>query len=193
MGKQSLLFWLLIVALLGASAYFGVKAERQRLAFQRGTGAVVSSGETVFLTQVLDGDTLLVEDGEGESISLRLVGIKALPSKVDKDPASRFGRAAVASLERTLAGRPARVELHDPPLDRHGRVLAYIFVDENDVGLRLVDEGLVLVYTAHPFKEMARYSDRQKQARVAARGLWSDPDVVARARHLERQWNAQRL
>jgi len=152
----------------------------------------VSSGETVFLTQVVDGDSLLVEDHEGESISVRLLGIKAFPSKIDKDPASRFGRAAVAALERMLAGKPARVELHDPPMDSQGRVLAHLFVDGQDIGLGLIDEGLVLVYTAYPFKAIDGYLDRQNRARAASRGLWGDPEVVTRARHLEKQWVERR-
>jgi endonuclease YncB( thermonuclease family) len=61
-------------------------------------------------------------------------------------------------------------------------------VEDQDVGLRLVKEGLVLVYTVYPFPAMSLYLEQQELARAQRKGLWANNDVSARALALARAW-----
>jgi hypothetical protein len=119
-------FWLLIAALLGAAAYFGLNAESRRRAVQT-SQATLESGAVVQLQRVVDGDTLLV-DAAGQTVVVRLLGIKAFPTLPERDPVARFGKAAADDLRRLTENQPLRVLLHEPPKDRHGRTLAELFV-----------------------------------------------------------------
>lgn len=141
---------------------------------------------------MVDGDTLLVRTEDDQPLTVRLLGVKAFPTIPDKDPVSQFGKASMAELERTLRERPLRVMLHSTPKDRSGRFLAELFVDEQNVSLGLVHQGLVLVYSAFPFPTMSLYLHEQELARSGRKGLWAVPEVANRADLLLRQWGKEK-
>ena len=172
-------FWLLIAALLGAATFFGLNAESRRRAVQR-SETTLESGAVVRLQRVVDGDTLLV-DADGQTVVVRLLGIKSFPVQPERDPVARFGKAAVDDLRRLAENQPLRVLLHNPPKDRHGRTLAELFVGQSDVGLELVKRGHALVYTVYPFPSMPLYQEEQEEARADRRGLWADEHAVRQA------------
>ena len=101
------------------------------------------------------------------------------------------GEAGKNALERALEDKPIRVLLGTPPKDKHGRALATLYVDDEDVGLRLVRTGHVLVYTAYPFPGMQRYLDAQAQAKSERKGLWADDAAAARAEALLAIWRKE--
>jgi endonuclease YncB( thermonuclease family) len=183
------LFWTIIAALLGASAFLGVGAETRRRELQAAKGAV-ASGDLVAFVSVVDGDTVLVRTEAAENVTVRIVGVKAFDADA-KDDTGAFGQRAIDELSRALGQKSIRVELNDPPRDAHGRTLATLYVDEEDVGLSLVRSGTSLVYTAHPFPAMAAYLQEQGVARGERRGLWANAEATARADGLARQWRAR--
>lgn len=186
MDRGTTVFWTLIALLVCASAYLGFGAERQRRDLQQAKGAV-ASGDVVTLASVVDGDTLLMNTATGEQVTIRIVGVKAFDADA-KDDTGAFGQRAIDELQRLLAQKPVRVELNDPPRDKHGRTLATLYLDDEDVGLSLVRSGTSLVYTSFPFPAMPEYLQEQGVARGERRGLWANRDTTARADGLARQW-----
>jgi endonuclease YncB( thermonuclease family) len=182
-------FWLLIAALLGAAAFFGLNAESRRRAVQS-SQTTLENGAIVQLQRVVDGDTVLVDAG-GQTVVVRLLGIKSFPVQPERAPVARFGKAAVDELRRMTESQPLRVLLHDPPKDRHGRTLAELFVGQSDVGLELVKRGLALVYTVHPFPSMPLYKEEQEEARADRRGLWADEHAARQADLMIAQWGRE--
>ncbi len=190
MERGTTLFWALIVVLLGTAAFHGAKAERLRRELQTAT-ATIATGDSVTLSKVLDGDTVLVTTSTGDTVTVRLVGVKAFDPNT-RDEAGPIGQAAEQALARKLADRPIEVELAEPPKDSHGRTLATLLVNGEDAALALVREGMTLVYTRYPFPEMATYLKEQEVARAERRGLWADPRMVTRADGLAREWSTRR-
>jgi endonuclease YncB( thermonuclease family) len=184
------IFWTLIAGLVGASIFFVLGVERQRREV-RSSEAKLESGEVVSLSEVVDGDTLVVSTASGSRVSVRLLGVKAFDTKLEKDVTATYGQAAVDALRRRLENKPVRVLLHTPPKDKYGRVIATLFVEERDVGLELVKEGFALAYTVYPFPTMQFYLREQELARADRRGLWSNPDAVLRADALAAEWRKQ--
>jgi endonuclease YncB( thermonuclease family) len=95
------------------------------------------------------------------------------------------------ALGELMAEKPVRVELHQTPTDKHGRTIAELHADEQNVGRALVRRGLVVVYSLYPFESMREYLHLQEVARAERQGLWSDPQVAKRADLLEREWRRQ--
>ncbi|HZF53456.1 MAG TPA: thermonuclease family protein [Polyangiaceae bacterium] len=178
------------MGLVGASIFFVLGVERQRREV-RSSEAKLESGEVVSLSEVVDGDTLVVSTASGSRVSVRLLGVKAFDTKLEKDVTATYGQAAVDALRRRLENKPVRVLLHTPPKDKYGRVIATLFVEERDVGLELVKEGFALAYTVYPFPTMQFYLREQELARADRRGLWSNPDAVLRADALAAEWRKQ--
>lgn len=189
MDRATTLFWTLITLLLGSSLFFGINAEQQRRSVQRSSGSI-ENGDLIRLVRVIDGDSLQAAREGQEPVTIRLVGIRAFDAKVEKDVFSPFARSAVEALQRSLQDRLARVLLNTTPKDRRGRYLATLYADDQDVALRLINQGLVLVYTVYPFPNMQLYLHEQELARAGRRGFWSNAEATERALALTREWRS---
>jgi micrococcal nuclease len=138
-----------------------------------------SSASEAFVEHVVDGDTIRLADGT----RVRLVQIDA-PEKVDEC----YGEEASGLTRRLLPpGTKVRIE-QDPDLDqedRFGRTLAYVWKDDEDVNLTLVEEGAAGVWFFQG--DRGRHADdllrAAERARNQGKGLWGacplarfDPD-----------------
>jgi len=188
--RATKIFWGLVTGLSAASGFFAYDTIRLRGALAQAT-ATVATGDVVSLVSVFDGDSLVVRNPTGEDVSLRIVGIKALETSQGKDAVAHYATAARAALEKSLENHAIRVLAGTPPKDRHGRSLATLFVEDEDVALRLVKEGHVLVYTAYPFPMMQRYLDEQARARADRKGFWAEPAASSRADALLKLWRRE--
>ncbi|MBI1891434.1 MAG: thermonuclease family protein [Burkholderiales bacterium] len=187
MDRLTSAFWLIIWALLGASVFYGVNAESQRRSAQQAEGKL-DSGDVVRLVKIIDGDTILVNKAGQENTTILILGIQAFESKIERDVTAPYGQAAVDALEKRAADKPIRVLLHSTPKDKHGRTIATLFVDDNDLGLSLISDGHVLAYPVYPFPSLPVYLREQAAARAAKRGFWANNEVVVRADALIRDW-----
>lgn len=191
MERGTRFFWFLITALLGASLFFGLSAETRRRGVQASKAAEVGNGEMVQFVRAVDGDSIVVTNEAGEKVSVRLLGIKAF-SPEGKDAAATAGRVAAQALETKLKEKPVRISLHSTPKDKHGRAIAELYVGADNIGLQLVEEGVVLTYTVYPFPLLTRYLEEQEGARAAQKGLWANGDLVKKADLLAREWARSR-
>ena len=184
---QTMLFWGCIAFLLFASLFYGFNADRMRRSMQGGEGKV-GSGDVVTLERVIDGDTVTVAQPGQKPASIRILGIKSFEASIEKDVVAPYGQAAIDTLNRLMANQPVRVLLHSTPKDKYGRYIAMLYVDDQDIGLRLIKEGLALVYAVYPFPAMSFYLQEQELARAGRRGLWANTEVTSRALALIREW-----
>ena len=185
MDRGTRVFWAIVLTLFVASGVFGVRAAAIRRA-AAASNAAVQTGDLVTLSQVVDGDTVVVRNPAGDEVPIRILGVKSLKAQ-GKDPVAIHGQLAAKALERAF-DRPPRVLLGTPSRDKHGRTLATLFHDEQDVALELVKNGLLLVYTPFPFPAMQQYLAAQTRARAERKGLWADPAAVSRADALFTSW-----
>lgn len=190
MDQRTFAFWAIIAVLVGTSVFYGINAEKQRRSIQS-AGGKIESGDLVRLVKVIDGDSLVAAREGQAPVTIRIVGIKSFDAKVEKDLVTPFAQAAMETIQRGMADRPVRVLLHAIPKDKHGRYLATLYVDDEDIAIRLVRQGLALVYTVYPFPAMQNYLQEQEQARAGRRGLWSNAAVTERALALIREWRNQ--
>jgi len=187
---NTLLFWGCVTLLLGASLFFGYNVENARRDTSRSEGRI-DTGGIVSLSNVIDGDTVRVAQEGQPPASVRILGIKTFEASIAKDVVAPYGQAAVDTLQRMMANKPVRVLLHSTPKDRYGRYIATLYVDDQDVGLHLVREGLAMVYTVYPFPEMSFYLREQELARAGRRGLWANSEVTSRALALIHEWRGR--
>lgn len=190
MERATTIFWSLIIVLLASSLFFGVSAEKQRRSVQSGSGKI-DTGDLVKLVKVIDGDTIQVQREGDKPVAVRLIGIKSFNAKVEKDVVTPFGQAAVEALQRAMTDRLVRVSLNSTPKDKHGRYLATLFADDQDIAQGLIRQGLVLVYTVYPFPSMQLYLQEQEQAKAGRRGLWASAAVTERALAMISEWRRQ--
>lgn len=127
--------------------------------------------------RVIDGDTIrAMVDGVEERI--RYIGVDT-PELNSTSPATPepYAQAATTANDRLLDDRRLVLETDVSERDRYGRLLRYVWVDEDGtwtlLGLALVAQGFAQVSTYPPdVKYVDSLLAAQSDARAAGRGLW---------------------
>ncbi len=114
---------------------------------------------------ISDGDTFTLLTPENKQIKVRLAEIDAPES------AQPYGSRAKQALADLIFGKEVKVVEQD--IDRYGRLVGHVFVQDIHVNRKLVQEGMVWVYRQY-LKDKSLLEDEQK-AREAKKGLWSLP------------------
>jgi micrococcal nuclease len=115
--------------------------------------------------RVADGDTFRCVDGR----RVRLIGIDSPESQQQPYGA----RARSALLEMLPSGATVRLETDVVPLDRYGRLLAYVWVGPTLVNEAMVRDGWAVLYTMPPNVKYVEWLIRaQNEARARGAGLW---------------------
>ncbi|GGC69695.1 hypothetical protein GCM10011410_23130 [Hoyosella rhizosphaerae] len=131
--------------------------------------------------RVVDGDTVRVLIN-GESVSVRLIGLDTPEIVHPQRPVECFGREASDRAKQLLDGETVYLEF-DPTQgreDRFGRALAFVWFDDGRLfNYEMIAAGYGHEYT---FRAPYRYQEEFKAAQRAAsdndRGLWH-PDTCA--------------
>lgn len=119
------------------------------------------------LEKVLDGDTVVIRDGE-QHYHLRLLDIDA------PERQQAYGKQARRSLQQ-LCISDIRVEAHGT--DRYGRTLGHLFCDGTDASTHQVTHGMA--WFSERFSQRHDLLAAQQQARQKKLGLWQQHDPLS--------------
>ena len=124
---------------------------------------------------VIDGDTLVLEDGQ----EVRLVGIQApkLPLGRPDVKAWPLAEEAKAALERLALGETLKLVFGGRQMDRHGRLLAHLYGANGEwLQGELLEAGLARVYSFADNRALiTEMLALEAEARAAGRGIWAEP------------------
>lgn len=143
----------------------------------------------VRVTRVVDGDTLEVLR-QGRQVLVRLIGVDTPETETSQRLAQRARQYQRSPLREARLGRKARgfvlsllapdqwVRLEFEPAqglrDRHGRVLAYVYLPDGRMLNRLlVEQGMARVFRRFLFRYRRAWLALEAQARKARKGLWA--------------------
>jgi len=126
-----------------------------------------SPPETAKVTQVIDGDTIIVEG----DYRVRYIGIDA-PEIYPQLEA--YGTEAWQANRRLVEGKEVRLEQDVSETDRYGRLLRYVYVNDVFVNVELVRQGLAKAKAYPPDIKYQNYLERMEtESRLAGRGMWA--------------------
>lgn len=179
----------------------GVRADGGNNPNDAGNGDAGTTGQTVLVALVYDGDTARLSAGasvmtpdsrplSGESV--RFLGVDAPEIAHPPAPADCWGDEAHARARDMLQGRTVTLEYDldpgcTPPIsnsqaeacglrDDFGRLLAYVHLSDGTVANEtLIAEGHARSFRRFTHKYTARYNALEEQARNANLGLWTCP------------------
>ena len=124
-------------------------------------------------------------------MNVRLLGIKSFHPVRSELALQPLGKAAMGFLRRYL-GEKVTVLRKEKKLDPRGRTLARLTADGKDIGLRMVANGLVVVYRKFPFQGEKLYIAAEEKARAVNKGLWAIPMAVTRVQFWQVHWSKER-
>ncbi|MCC7078075.1 MAG: thermonuclease family protein [Acidimicrobiia bacterium] len=127
------------------------------------------------VVDVVDGDTAKVAvDGRTETV--RVIGLDTPEVAHPSKPVQCFGRAASDRADALLTGREVRLEADatQAEVDRYGRRLAHVWVEDVNFALVMINDGYAHEYTySVPHSYTEAYRAAEADAAAAERGLWS--------------------
>lgn len=136
----------------------------------------LEEGERGIVADVLDGDTLALDNG----LRVQLTGIEAPRREAP------LAREARAGLERLAMGREARLFYGGERRWRETTALAQVYVRSEGGRWIWLQEAMALegLARAHSFKETAARAPQllaaEAAARAAGRGIWAEPYFAVR-------------
>lgn len=131
---------------------------------------VAGTGGTYRVVRVIDGDTILLENGE----SVRYLGIDAPETRHPTRGLECYGREATERNKDLVEGKTVRLEPDKTDRDRYGRLLRYVYVGGVFVNAKLIEEGYAYSsYYPPDTKYYQQLLTLELQAKREGTGLWS--------------------
>lgn len=129
--------------------------------------------ETVFVSNVVDGDTIEVVRENGTKDTVRLLGVDTPETKHPNKPVECMGLEASAFTRERLLGKRVRLVEDLEVRDKYDRLLAHILIDGSPFGTVLVEKGYASVLIIEPNKMYGReLVQAQLKAKKAGIGIW---------------------
>lgn len=123
---------------------------------------------------IADGDTITVLDSNSIQHKIRLAGIDAPEKK------QAFGNVSKKSLSGMIFNRTVDVEWRK--LDRYGRKVGKVVINETDVNLEQIKRGLAWFYKKYKGEltqeDRIAYVQAQQEAEANQLGLWVDASPI---------------
>jgi micrococcal nuclease len=122
---------------------------------------------TARVIRVIDGDTIVIEG----NYRVRYIGIDT-PEVYPQLEA--FGLEAWQANRELVEGKIVRLEPDVSEVDKYGRLLRYVYVDDIFVNAELVQRGLAIAQAYPPDTRHQDYLEKLEQgARQAGSGMWA--------------------
>jgi len=130
-------------------------------------------------TKIIDGDTFIIEGG----YSVRILGIDADERGYPCYDAAKTG------LEELILNKEVRLEKGIEDLDQWCRYLRYVFLDDENISLTLVKEGLAVArFSPEDVKYREEVALAEKEAKDNKVGCeWSETKIIEEKK-IEFQW-----
>jgi len=122
---------------------------------------------TARVIRVIDGDTIVIEG----NYRVRYIGIDT-PEAYPQVEA--FGLEAWQVNRALVEGKVVRLEKDVSEVDKYGRLLRYVYVDNIFVNAELVKQGLAYAQAYPPDTKHQDYLETlEQEARQAGSGMWA--------------------
>lgn len=125
---------------------------------------------TFRISRVLDGDTIVLDNGE----TVRLIGVDAPEIHHPEIPVQRFAKESKEFLKQLAEGKECILEYEpDNIRDKYERLLAYVYVGDCLINAEMIRRGYAYAYTKFPFHRFDEFLTLEHEARGHQYGLWS--------------------
>lgn len=128
-----------------------------------------------FVERVIDGDTVVLSNGE----RVRYIGVDTPETVHPGEKVQCLGKESSEKNRELVQGKNVVLVRDVSDLDRYGRLLRYVYVDDIFVNEQLVENGFAYASSFPP--DVARqkiFADAEREAKQNKKGLWAEGACV---------------
>ena len=107
-----------------------ITSEGNSNSFEETASADAPVTEPFTVVRVVDGDTIWVEDDQGEQYKVRIIGVDAPETEKEDQEGEPFAQEAFVFAKETLSDRVVYLEIDVSDTDQYGRLLRYVWLEE---------------------------------------------------------------
>lgn len=133
-----------------------------------GTRSIGKRQLTGKIVGITDGDTVTIHTDDNRQIKIRLAGIDA------PERSQAFGTRAREALAKKIIEKQVRIDWQG--LDKYGRTIGDIYLDDRWINKEMVEEGWAWHYLK--YSDSPDLAVAEQEARSSKAGLWRDSDPV---------------
>ncbi|WP_440604594.1 thermonuclease family protein [Bacillus sp. GB_SG_008] len=138
-----------------------------------GISIVKPNVKTANVLEVIDGDTIKIKLDDKEE-TVRMILVDTPETKHPSKPVQPFGPEASDFTKKELSGKQIGLELDAQERDKYGRLLAYVWLDDQLFNGTLLEKGYARVAVFPPnTKYVDQFRKIQDAARNSKTGIWS--------------------
>jgi len=134
-----------------------------------------SDCDWVDFERVVDGDTLIVQDGR-QRVRVRMIGIDTPESKREGTPIQDHALDSTRELQALLSDDRTVCLIQDEigdQYDKYDRRLSYVFDEQGvDLNAEMLRQGWAVAYLRFPFERKSSFADLEATAKESAVGRW---------------------
>ena len=126
------------------------------------------------VVDVVDGDTIKV-DNNRQKETIRLIGIDTPELHDPRKEVECFALQATNVVEDKIGNLEVYLEsdLSQSDTDKYDRYLRYVFLNDTNINLWLIENGFAYEYTYDvPYKYQTEFMQAENNARLTNAGLW---------------------
>jgi micrococcal nuclease len=121
------------------------------------------------VTEVIDGDTIVIENGE----HVRYIGVDTPETVHPNKPIECYGKEASEKNKELVEGRIVYLERDIEDRDDYGRLLRYVYIPQGSVSSFLISGGYGYSYYFPPNeKHYDQFLELELKAKKEGKGLW---------------------
>lgn len=127
------------------------------------------------VTKVIDGDTFWVKNKDSIRFKVRLIGVDTPEIRNSKyRKKGYYAQEAKEYVDSILYDNVVRLEFDVDSLDRYGRTLAYVYLENGEhLNLNLLKKGYARLMTVSPnVKYVEDFAEAEKKAIAKRKGMW---------------------
>lgn len=136
-------------------------------------------GIRAVVKRVVDGDTFVARLENGKEERVRMILVDTPETKHPRLGVQPFGPEASAFTKAKLTGQTVKLEFDVQERDKYGRLLAYVWLHNQNYNKLLIEKGLARVAV---FPPNTKYVDEFRAAQAVAqkekKGIWSIENYV---------------
>ena len=135
----------------------------------------ISEEITYKVVRIVDGDTYVLEDNNGVTEKIRLIGADTPETKHPKKGKEPFGPEATEFAKRYLEDKNVELKFEKGKKDRYKRILAHVYIGNIHFNKMLIDSGMAKTMFYPPnFAFVGLFEKSEEIAKHSRLGIWGD-------------------